>query len=150
MHWIVFFHQTCFLSNLQNGCLLDISLFSLFCFSVYNLNISLPTMMTSRWGENREGHNPGTVLLVSVESQNTARLCCGFHLIILMSRKKQSPILRLAHNYRSRRNIGICLESNFGNGGNKVFFWNTKRFICFKKGKTRRDIKIGSGFCKIS
>ena len=107
-------------------------------------------MMTSRWGENREGHNPGTVLLVSVESQNTAPLCCGFHLIIVMSRKKQSPILRLAHNYRSRRNIGICLESDFGNGGNKAFFWNTKRFICFKKGKTRRDIKIGSGFCKIS
>ena len=118
-----------FLSKLQNqgyltgGCP-DISL--LFCFSVYNLNISLPTMMTSRWGENREGHNPGTFLLVSVEKENIGELCCGFHLIIIMSRKKR--LLRLAH---SPGNIPICLESNFGNGGNKVFFCWNKRFICF-------------------
>ena len=91
--------------------------------------------MTSRWGENREGHNPGTFLLVSVEEENIAELCCGFHLIIIMSRKKQSSILRLAHNYRSRRNIGICLESNFGNGGNKVFFGILKDLYASRKEK---------------
>ena len=100
--------------------------------------------MTSRWGENREGPQPGTVLLVSVQAKNIAQLCCGFHLIIIMSRKKR--LLRLAH---SRGNIRICLESNFGNGGNKVFFAGIKDLYALRKEKLD-DIKIGSGFCKIS
>ena len=120
----------------------------MFCFSVYNLNIFLPTMMTSRWGENREGRNPGTVLLVSVERQNIAQLCCGFHLIIIMSRKKQSPTPR-PQLVRSPGNIQICLESNFGNGGNKGFFYGDKDLYVLRKEKLD-DIKIGSGFCKIS
>ena len=74
--------------------LIDISLFLsvlLFCFQSKYFSPRNDDMMVGR--DQREPQ-PRTVLLVSVHSQNIAGLCCGFHLIIIMSRKKPSPTPR--------------------------------------------------------
>ena len=148
--WLDVFFQTCFcqICRVKDSCLNGyFPVPWMFCFSVYNLNIFLPTMMTSRWGENREGRNPGTVLLVSVERQNIAQLCCGFHLINIMSRKKQTltprPQLEAVEIFQS------VSSQTLATAATRVFFYGDKDLYVLRKEKLD-DIKIGSGFCKIS